>query len=166
MASPLLVRPLPLRLLAALLPLLLLGMASKATIQVRFFAEAKMQDTEKFARPIQFRNPPREGYIQRIPTIHEGQIKSIYPFQATDGTWGCAFILDNDGRINLEVASTERRGSYLVAFVSTKKGTHQVVELLVDKVIRDGIISIPNGLTELEIVGLTKAFKIAGQKKK
>jgi hypothetical protein len=141
-------------------------MGSKPEITVRFFAEANPNDTEKFARPIKFRNPEREGFIENVPSIHERYIKAIYPFQARDGTWGCAFQLDNSGRINLEVLSTERRGSSLVVFVSTKGGTHQVVELLVDKPIRDGIISIPNGLTEMEIGALTKAFPTIGQKKR
>ncbi len=155
-----------LRLLSALLALALLGMGSKPEITVRFYAEANPRDTEKFSKPITFRNPPREGFIQSVPAIHEKYIKAIYPFQARDGTWGCAFQLDNSGRINLEVVSTEKRGTSLVAFVSTKSGTHQVVELLIDKPIRDGIISIPSGLTELEIGALTKAWPVIGQKKR
>lgn len=155
-----------LRLLPAFLALALLGAASKPDITVRFFAEANQHDTEKFARPIKFRNPPREGYIENVPSIHEKYIKAIYPFEARDGTWGCAFQLDNSGRINLEVLSTERRGSYLVAFVSTKGGTHQVVELLIDKPIRDGVITIPSGLTEMEIGAMTKVYPTIGQKKR
>jgi hypothetical protein len=154
-----------LRLLSALLALALLGMGSKPQLGVRFYAEANARDTDRFAKPITFRNPQREGFIENVPSIHERMIKAIYPFQARDGSWGCAFQLDNSGRINLEVLSTERRGSSLVVFVSTKTGTHQVVELLVDKPIRDGIISIPSGLTELEIAAMTKSFPVLGQKK-
>lgn len=155
-----------LRVFSALLALSFLGMAKKPEITVRFFAEANPHDTEKFSRPITFHNPERQGFIESVPSIHEKYIKAIYPFQARDGSWGCAFQLDNSGRINLEVVSTERRGSYLVAFVSTKGGTHQVTELLIDKPIRDGIISIPSGLTEMEVGALTKAFPTIGQKKK
>lgn len=155
-----------LRLLPAMVACLFLGMAKKPLITVRFYAEANKLDTDRFAKPFTFRNPPREGYVENVPTIHEKFIKAIYPFQARDGTWGCAFQLDGSGRINLEVVSTERRGTMLVAFIGTKGGVHQVVELLIDKPIRDGIISIPSGLTELEIAALTKQWPVLGQRKK
>jgi hypothetical protein len=154
------------RLLLALLASAFLGMGNKPVITVRFYAEAKQQDTERFARPITFSHPPREAYIENMPTVHERQIKAVYPFQAKDGSWGCAFALDHSGRLALEVVSTERRGSTLVALVSTKAGVHQAVELLIDKPIRDGIISIPTGLTELEIAAITKSWPVLGQKKK
>lgn len=160
------VRRTGLRLLAAGAACLFLGMASKPLISVRFYAEANKADTERFARPITFKHPPREAYVENIPTIHEKQIKAVYPFQAKDGTWGCAFALDNSGRLSLEVVSTERRGSTLVAFIGTKNGVHQAAELLIDKPVRDGLISIPSGLTELEIAAITKFWPVIGQKKK
>lgn len=160
------VRTILLGLLPALLAGLFLGMAKKPEITVRFYAEANRLDTDRFAKPFTFRNPEREGYVENIPTIHERFIKAVYPFQAPDGTWGCAFQLDNSGRLNLEVVSTERRGTMLVAFIGTKNGVHQAAELLIDKPIRDGIISIPSRLTELEIAALTKTWPVLGQTKK
>lgn len=152
--------------LLLLLAGLCLGMGKKPLITVRFYAEANKLDSKSFARPIQFKTPPREGYIQSVPAVHEKNIKAIFPFPAADGSWGCAFILDNSGRINLEVVSTERRGTFLVAFIGTKGGVHQAVELLIDKPIRDGLISIPNGLTELEIAAMRKAWPVLGEDKK
>src|SRR5687767_13402755 len=97
-----------------------LGMAKKESpITVRFHAEANAHDTEKFAAPVPFKNPPRQGFIERVSVISERQIKAIYPFEAPDGSWGCAFMLDNRGRLALEVVSTQRRGSSLVAFIAT-----------------------------------------------
>ncbi len=141
-------------------------MGNKPVITVRFYAEANKQDTERFARPISFHHPPREAYVENVPSIHERHIKAVYPFQAKDDSWGCAFALDNSGRLNLEVLSTERRGSTLVAFIGTKAGVHQATELLIDKPILDGIISIPSGLTELEVAAITKSWPVIGQKKK
>lgn len=152
--------------LCAVLALALLGMGRKPEITVRFFAEANANDTEKFATPLTFKNPPREAFIEKSSVINERMIKAVYPFQAKDGSWGCAFKLDESGRINLEVVSTERRGSSIVAFLGTKSGTHQVIDMLIDKPIRDGIISIPSGMTELEITAMTKAFPVLGQKKR
>ena len=153
-------------LLPAIIGLMLLAMAQKVPVTVRFYAEANAQDTDHFAMPIQFKNPPRSGFIEKLPTIHEKLIRAIYPFQAADGTWGCAFKLDESGRINLEVMSTNMRGHSVVAFVGTKAGTHQVIDMQIDKPIRDGIISIPSGLSESEIAVLTHEFPIMGQQKK
>ena len=127
-------------------------------VQVRFFAEANRNDTERFATPIELRNPKRSTFIEKIPAISERNIKAIYPFRAADGTMGCAFKLDASGRVNLDVVSTERRGSSLVAFVSTKAGTHQVIDMVIDRTVKDGIITIQRGLTELEIVAITKQW--------
>ena len=153
-------------LLLALLGWAGLGMGHKPVVSVRFYAEGQKLDGNSFSKPITFRHPTREGYIESMPSIYEKMIKAVYPFQAANGTWGCTFILDNSGRLNLEVVSTERRGSTLVAFVGTKTGTHQVVELQIDKPIRDGIISIPSGLTELEISAISSSWPVLGQQKK
>ncbi len=152
--------------LLALLACGFLGMAQKPKLTVRFYEEANERDTDRFARPFLFHHPDRKGFLNNIPPIHEKMIKAVYPFQAPDGSWGCTFILDHSGRLALEVISTSRNGSTLVAFVSTKNGTHQVVDLLVDKPITDGIISIPRGLTELETAAISKTWPVLGQKKR
>ena len=54
--------------------------------------------------------------------------------------------------------STERRGSSMVIFVVTPKGIHQVIDVLIDKKVRDGVITIPSGLTALEIAALKKEY--------
>jgi hypothetical protein len=131
-------------------------------ISVRFFCEANARDGTAFSTPVKLGNPPRDAFLQKVPSIHEKQIKAIYPFKAADGTWGCAFRLDNDGRINLEVVSTDHRGSMLVGFLGTKKGNHRVVEMVIDRTVSDGIISIPRGLTDLEMAVLRSQFKVLG----
>lgn len=132
------------------------------TVSVRFYAEANGRDTSTFSTPIKLGNPPRDAFLEKVAAIHERMIKSIYPFRAPDGTWGCTFKLDNDGRLALEVVSTERRGSLLVAFLGTKKGNHRVADILVDRTVADGIITMPKGLTDLEIAVLSKQFKVLG----
>lgn len=147
------------RLFLPILALCFVAFAKKQPdVTVRFHAEANRMDGERFSTPAQLKYPPRQTFLQRIPAISERQIKAIYPFQAADGTWGCAFMLNPSGRLALEVLSTDRRGSSVVAFVSTKTGTHQVIDMQIDKVITDGIITIQHGLTELEVAALQKAF--------
>ncbi|MEI9896667.1 MAG: hypothetical protein WDN28_23100 [Chthoniobacter sp.] len=153
-------------LLCALVGLAALGMGDKPAVTIRFYLEANAQDTEKFASPIHLQNPPREAFIERIPAIHERMIKAIYPFKAANGTWGCAFKLDESGRIALDMLSGSRRGSSIVAMLSTKAHSRILIDMLIDKPIADGIISIPYGFTELEIAVLSKEFPIVGQKKK
>ncbi|MEP6669995.1 MAG: hypothetical protein ABJF10_12625 [Chthoniobacter sp.] len=153
-------------LLGALLGLSALGMGDKTPVSIRFYAEANPQDTDKFATPIHLENPPRDAYIEKIPVLNERMIKAIYPFKAPNGTWGCAFKLDHDGRIGLEVMSSSRRGTSVVAMLSTKAHSRILIDMLVDKPIRDGVISIPYGFTELEIAVLSKEWPVIGAKKK
>ena len=147
-----------LRFLPVVLALAGLGMSKKAAVSVRFYAEANARDGEAFSKPITLHNPEREAYIEKVPSISERSIKAMYPFQVTDGSWGACFKLDNKGRIDLEVLSTERKGSSMVIFVVTPKGIHQVVDVVIDRKVRDGVITIPRGLTELEIAALKKEY--------
>jgi hypothetical protein len=154
-------------LVGALAALCCLGFGRKQPlITVRFFAEANKADTDRFASPVEFRNPPRQAYVEKIPTIHERHIKAVYPFPAPDGSMGCAFQLDASGRLNLFAVSTERRGTSIVAFVSTKGGTHQVIDMIVDRTVNDGIITIQSGLTDLEIAAIIKEWPVIGEKGK
>jgi len=154
------------RLLAVVLALACLAMARKPSVTVRFFAEANARDGASFSSPIKLHFPEREAHIEKMPAINERNIRAMYPFQAADGSWGASFKLDEKGRIDLEVVSTERRGSSMVVFVGTKNGVHQVIDMLIDKPVRDGIITIPRGMTEMEIGALTKEFPQMGQKEK
>ena len=153
-------------LLIALLGFCLLGAAKKPAVAVRFHVEANARDGDVFAMPVKFRNPPRDGHVERVPSISERDVQAIYPTNAGDGTFGCAFVLNAHGRNALQTISTQKRGASLVVFVSTKTGTHQVVELIIDKPINDGVIFVPKGLTLLEIEALQKQVPTKGQKKR
>lgn len=163
--------PAAMNFLSRLLPILfaaalLTGAAKKPELTVRFHVEANRLDSERFAQPIALKHPERQAFIEKVASLSERHIQAIYPFRAEDGTWGCAFKLNESGRINLEVLSTERRGSSLVAFISSKVGTHQVIDMQIDRVITDGVITIQHGLTDLEIAALQKQFPTLGQPQK
>ena len=147
-----------LRFLPVVLALAGLGMSKKAAVSVRFYAEANARDGEAFSKPITLHNPEREAYIEKVPSISERSIKAMCPFQLPDGSWGACFKLDVKGRLDLEALSGERRGSSLVIFVVTPKGIHQVVDVLIDRKIRDGVITIPRGLTDLEVAALKREY--------
>lgn len=154
-----------LRLLLPVLALVCFVAAGKKgpEVMVRFHAEANERDTERFATPAQLRHPPRAAFIEKVPSLSERHIKAIFPFKAPDGTWGCAFQLDGSGRLALEVLSTDRRGTSLVVFVSTKTTTHQVIDMLIDQRVTDGLITVQHGLTDQEIGLLRKHFRVLGE---
>lgn len=145
------------------LALCFLGMAERSRdLTVRFYAEANARDGAPFATAIKLGNPPRDAFLEKVPTVNERQIKSIYPFRAPDGSWGCALKLDNGGRLALEVVSTQKRGTLLVGFVGTKKGQHRLQDTLIDRTVTDGVLTIHHGLTDLEIAVMARQFKVLG----
>lgn len=150
-----------LRLLASLAAVLacFIAMAKKPEFTVRFYAETTSQDTDRFAQPVNLKSPPRKAFVEKTPTISERQIAGVYTYPAPDGTYAAVFKLDGDGRIALESLTTQKRGRALVAYVGTKKGSHQVAEMMIDRPVLDGIIVIQQGLTALEVEALKKQFK-------
>jgi len=131
------------------LALALLGMAQKPPgIIVRFYVEANKQ---------------RPAFIEKVPVVSEKSFRAIFPFRAADGTWGCAFKLDDQGKLDLDTVSSSKRGYAIVPLIITKVGRHQFAELVIDRPVTDGIISIPGDITELEIAELKKTYPIIGQ---
>jgi hypothetical protein len=139
------------------------GMSKKQIITVRFHMEANANDGEAFAAPITLQYQRRQIYLSKAADISEKQISRIFPFPTRDGSWGCAFKLDAQGRLRLETLSAEARGSTIVGFIGTEKGKHQVVDMVIDRPITDGVITIPRGITELEVLALKAQFKTVGE---
>ncbi len=127
-------------------------------IMVRFHLLADKTDSDKFAIQMTIPETGEQVYVSRSPALSEHDIVACYPFEAGNGTWGCAFYLSNHGRIVLDSFSIERRGSHVVALV----GARQVAYLLIDRRISDGIITIPEGLTREEIDLMIKEFGVYG----
>jgi len=142
-----------------LLPLLCLALTAgssnkKPKVAIRVFSEASPMDTEKFSTPIDLRYPPRKTYLNKIPHVSEFDIQSVYAFTARDGTMGCAFKLDRHGAIALDTMSIEKRGQSVVITVNGRN----VIDLIVDRRISDGILTIPFGLTDEEVRKITKEW--------
>lgn len=154
----------PFLLLALALPLC--GFAKKQTLAVRFHVEAIGAAGGSFTQKVKFNNPPREGNIESVPFASERNIKAIYPVQNPDGSMGCAFKLDVGGTMALQQTSTDRRGASMVVVLATKKGAHQVVDLVIDKPISDGIIYVPTGISPGEMVFLKKEYPVMGAQAK
>lgn len=117
------------------------------------------------AQPIRLHYAQRDVHVSRIPEFSELNIKAAMPFRTSDGTWGCAFQLDVQGTIRLETVSNGAKGSAMVVFVGTKQGVHQVVDMVIDRTVSDGVITIPRGLTEGEVAVISQQFKVIGAEK-
>ncbi len=141
------------------------AMSTKPKVSVRFYTETNAQIGSTFSMPARLENMGREAHLNRVPEFSELQIAAIYPFPATDGTWGCAFKLSEQGRIRLETLSTESRGTALVVVIGTKKGQHQVTDMMIDRPVTDGVITVPKGITDIEIAVMRKQFKVLGEEK-
>ena len=148
------------------LPLPIRAMSQKSEVSVRFHTETNPNDGEAFAIPVNLVYQRKQVYLSRIPDFSEKQIDRILPFPAKDGSWGCVFKLNPQGRIRLETMSGQVRGTALVIFIATKHGHHQVADLIIDRTVSDGIITIPRGLTEYEVSLLKKDFKVIGAQEK
>jgi hypothetical protein len=148
------------RLALPFLVLLFCGFAKKPKLTVRFHVEALGNAGGKFTAPCRFHFPERQGFIEAVPFASDRNIQAIYPVRHADGSLGCAFQLDASGRLGLETISSDRRGSSMVVFMATKQGTHQVIDLVLDKPIRDGIIYVPRGISPGEMALLEKQFPV------
>src|SRR5437016_4530879 len=116
--------------LVPILALLLIAAAKKQPqVTIRFFAETGPHDTSTFSLPVMMQNPPRKAYLDKIAVISERDVVAIYPFPADDGTMGCAFKLDEHGRLALDEITIEKRGTSLVGVVNG----HQVTDMLIDR---------------------------------
>lgn len=140
----------------------LAGASKKApTVSVRFHAETSGLDTGTFAMPVNLGgDPPRQVYVERIPSISERDIEAFYPFPARQGgSYGAEFQLNRHGQLTLQNLSLAHRGGFLLAMVNGRP----VTPLTVDRPINDGLIVVPFGLSERDVQGLEETLPHIGQ---
>ncbi|HEY8899583.1 MAG TPA: hypothetical protein VIM61_04170 [Chthoniobacterales bacterium] len=135
------------------------GAKKQSAVSVRFHAEGGSEGGE-FSQPVELINPRRKTNMQALALISERDIKSFYPYPATDGsgTFGASFRLDSHGSNLLGQHTMSRQGSYLLAYFN---GRH-VIDLYIDRAVTDGIISIPSSLTPADIAALELTFPLMG----
>ncbi len=138
------------------------GFARKVACVVRFHVEVEgsSSSSDPFARPVKLLNPPRQIYIESSAALSEGQIEAVYPYPTADGTWGALFQLNGSGRKILTQLSSTNRGRSFVVFVGNQKQARQLPEdLLIDRIVEDGLLPIPQGLSYPEVLLMQKKFK-------
>jgi hypothetical protein len=129
---------------------------------VRFHVETPGAAAKSFSTPVTLKYGKRTTRISRLAALSEAHIVKVRTFDAEDGSKGAYFLLSDIGRYSLETLSTQSRGLALVAFVNGR----QVVDLVIDRKISDGILVIPLGLTPDEAARLEKMFPEKSEKDK
>lgn len=124
----------------------------KPPVTLRFHVEAPETSGESFVLPVTLQYARKRTHIARIPAVTEKDIVAVKTFPAPNGTHGAYFYLSPHGRIALNTLSLEHRGRNLVAFLNGR----QVIDLLIDRRISDGVLAIPWGLTAAEAALLRK----------
>jgi len=96
-----------------------------------------------------------------MPLLNEHDIKAVYPFKTADGTYGAFLRLDGHGANLLTQYSIEKMGANttLTVFINGR----QVISVIVDKPVKDGIFWIPSGMTIMEEARMVNAFPVMGQ---
>jgi len=149
--------PRPLFLLC-LTALLCTGGAKKPAVDLRIHGEGIAAEAPTFAFPATLLNG-RETFLSRMPLITQREVRAVFPFAAADGSEGVYLKLDNHGASLLQQHSMERSGRLLAVFLNGR----QVSNLVVDRPVTDGIVSIPRGLDSSEVELLTTAFPVMGE---
>lgn len=131
----------------------------KDVFTIRIHGEGSPEDGEKFTVPVTLLDG-RKASLSIMPLLSEHDIKAVYPFRAADGSGGAYLRLDGHGANLLTEFSIERmgRGGVLAVMVNGR----QVVDLLVDKPVRDGVFVIPYGLSMSEEAHLVNSYPIIG----
>jgi hypothetical protein len=131
----------------------------KDVFAIRIHGEGSQEDGEKFTVPVTLLDG-RKASLSIMPLLSEHDIKAVYPFLAPDGTGGAYLRLDAHGANLLAEFSIERmgRGEVLAVMVNGR----QVIDLLVDKPVRDGVFVIPSGLTMSDEAHLVNLYPIIG----
>lgn len=127
-------------------------------IAIRFYGQVPSFDPT-FTAKVKVGTPPREVYIEKIPSISERDVASFYPYRSADGSYSVVLQLDRHGSAVLEALSAERIGMVLIASVSGRL----TATLKIDKPISDGIIFIPSGLTVADIRAMGASFSLMGE---
>lgn len=132
----------------------------KEALSVRIHGEGGAEEGEKFTVPLVLLDG-RRAALSIMPLLSEHDIKSVYPFHASDGTYGVYLRLDPHGANLLTQYSLERMGRNNVLAVMVNG--RQVTDVLVDKPVRDGLFCIPQGLTMIEAARFVNSYPVMGQ---
>ena len=150
-----------LRMAAALAALLCVAGAKKPVIDLRIHAQGSEAEAPTFAIPATLLNG-QPVFLQRMALITQSEVDAIYPFAAADGSQGVYLKLGAHGSRLLQQHTMVKQGELLVVMLNGR----MVSNLLIDRPIDDGILSIPRGLSPDDIAVMETVFPVVGQEGK
>ncbi|GAB4182634.1 MAG: hypothetical protein Fur0032_23670 [Terrimicrobiaceae bacterium] len=130
-------------------------------LTVRFHSEGLEREGPSFVVPVDLSVPPKRIFIRKVPIVSEKNFAKIFPFSGDDGTLGCTFVLDADGRAKVEEYTARERDLITVALIDGRVAA----AMRVDRKITDGIITVPKGFTPHEILLLQARHPTVGKEK-
>jgi hypothetical protein len=134
------------------------GATKQNLVTVRFHPQIE-QGGGEFTKPAKLQHSGKPVLMGTMPLINERDIVSAMTFPASDGTAGAYFKLDSHGT-NLVMQHTfSRRGTFVFVFFNGR----QLGDLLIDRPVSDGIITIPSGLTMNDVELIAQAFPPIGK---
>ncbi len=129
----------------------------RADCTVRFHVEVDALSPSPFSIPARLQNPPRQIFVEGSALLGERVVEGVYVFPSEDDSWGALFKLDRSGSAKLTQISTAHRGRSLVVFVGNAKSVRQLPnDIFIDRIVSDGLLPIPRGLTYAEAMHLQK----------
>jgi hypothetical protein len=146
---------------AALAALLCVAGAKKPVIDLRIHAQGSEAEAPTFAIPATLLNG-QPVFLQRMALITQSEVDAIYPFAAADGSQGVYLKLGPHGSRLLQQHTSTKKGEFLVVMLNGR----MVSNLLIDRPIDDGILSIPRGLSADDIAVMETVFPVVGQEGK
>lgn len=147
-------------LLLAFLGLFCVAGAKKPPVQVRWYASGSANEGPSFTSPVMIEG--HQVMLSRAAIVSERDIVSYYPVQANDGSMGVYFRLSPHGGMLLQETTMSKRGLIMVPFFNGRPCQHMII----DRVITDGIVGIPSGLTSDEIALIDQKFRMMGEPEK
>ncbi|MEY4299329.1 MAG: hypothetical protein RIR25_565 [Verrucomicrobiota bacterium] len=146
---------------AALAALLCVAGAKKPVIDLRIHAQGSEAEAPTFAIPATLLNG-QPVFLQRMALITQSEVDAIYPFAAAGGSQGVYLKLGAHGSRLLQQHTMVKQGELLVVMLNGR----MVSNLLIDRPIDDGILSIPRGLSPDDIAVMETVFPVVGQEGK
>ena len=129
-----------------------LAFAKQPRCTFRLHCEANAHDSDVFATQFVSMFTHKPVVMEKTASITELDVAAFYPIQASDGTFGAVFQLNDHGRLALDTLSVERRGTFLHVFVNGRPAA----ELQIDRRVADGRLYIASGFTAADIETMRK----------
>lgn len=135
------------------------GAKKAPLVTIRLHGEGSSTDGPSFSSEVQLNNPPVKIFIRNIPVVSERDIEAFLPFPGNDGQVGAYFRLDAHGANKLQQFTVEEKGRTAIILINGRI----VANVMIKSAVNDGILYVPGGITQEEILVLQQHFKIIGR---